>query len=309
MPADYRQRVLQFCSMIVVLFVSAAIVLAQPSVSQLDSSESLLLAPGDLIHITVFDVPELDQHTRIADSGEVTLALISKLALAGMTPAQAGQKISHLLASGGFMHHAQVNVLVEQYATADISVSGQVQHPGNYPTTTPRNLLDVISMAGGLTPAADIHITVKRRGGQRETIYASVPNDADAALLSSVMIHPGDLVLVPKAGIVYILGDVAHPGGYVMSDDAQLTVLQIIALAAGTTKTAAEGRTRLVRQTAQGPLEIPLSLKAMERGSEPDLPLKAEDVIYIPYSTGKNIMLGASAILSSTGGAAIYAAH
>jgi polysaccharide export outer membrane protein len=280
-----------------------------PVVLPLAAPESLLLSAGDLIHITVFDVPELDQHTRISDSGEVNLALIPKINIAGLVPAQAGQRISNLLASGGFMRHAQVSLLVEQYAAADISISGQVQHPGSYPVTTPHNLLDVLSMAGGLTPAADIHITVKRRSGQHETVYAVVPNDADAALLNAVMVYPGDLVLVPKAGIVYILGDVSRPGGYVMTDDAQLTVMQVIALAAGTTKTAAEGHARLVRQTAQGPVDIQLSLKAMEKGRLPDLPLKAEDVIYIPYSTGKNIMLGASAILSSTGGAAIYAAR
>jgi polysaccharide export outer membrane protein len=300
MPAKSR------CAIVVAsIFMLQAIVHAEPARPQ----ESLLLSPGDLIHVMVFDVPELEQHARIADSGEVTLALVGKITVAGLAPSQAAQKLNALLAAGGYMRHAQVSVLVEQYAAADISISGQVQHPGSYPVTTPRNLMDVLSMAGGITPAADIHITVKRRGGHGETVYATVPNDADAALLSSVLVYPGDLVIVPKAGIVYVLGDVAHPGGYVMTNDAQLTVMQVIALAAGATKTAAENHARLLRQTADGPIEIPLSLKAMEKGTQPDLSLKPEDVIYIPYSTGKNIMLGASSILSSTGGAAIYAAR
>jgi polysaccharide export outer membrane protein len=294
------------------LFMIAASILMTQAVAHSQLShpqESLLLSPGDLIHVMVFDVPELEQHLRIADSGEVTLALVGKVAIAGLAPAQAEQKISSFLASGGYMLHAQLSVLVEQYAAASISVSGQVQHPGSYPVTTPRNLMDVLSMAGGLTPAADIHITVKRRAGQGETVYAALPNDADTALLNSILVYPGDLVVVPKAGIVYVLGDVIHPGGYVMTDDAQLTVMQVIALAAGTTKTASENHARLLRQTANGPVDIPLSLKAMEKGTQPDLSLKPEDVIYIPYSTGKNIMLGASSILSSTGGAAIYAAR
>jgi len=272
-------------------------------------TESLLLSPGDLIHISVFDAPELDQHARISDSGELSLALISRVAVAGLTPPQAEQRISSLLAAGGYMRHAQVSVLVEQYATADISVSGQVQHPGTYPVSTPRNLLDVLSMAGGFTPVADIHVTIQRRNGKHETVYAAVVNDADMALLNAVLIYPGDLVIVPKAGIVYVLGDVSRPGGYVMTNDAQLTVMQAIALAAGTTKTAYENRARLVRQTATGPVEIPLPLKDMEKGRHPDLSLQADDVVFVPYSAGKNIMLGASSILSSTGGAAIYAVH
>lgn len=273
------------------------------------AQESLLLSPGDLIHILVFDVPQLEQHARIADSGKCTLALIGEVGVSGLTPTEAAQRISGMLARGGYMRQAQVSVVVEQYASADIAVSGQVQHPGTYMVTTPRNLLDVLSMAGGMTAAADIHITVKRRGGQREIVYADIPNDADAALLNAVLVYPGDLVIVPKAGIVYVLGDVAHPGGYVMSDDAQLSVLQVIAMANGTTKTAAENHARLVRQTAVGPIDLPISLKAMEKGSQADIALQPEDVLYIPYSTAKNIMLGASAILSSTGGAAIYAVH
>jgi len=273
------------------------------------AQESLLLAPGDLVHIAVFDVPEMEQHVRITDDGAIHLALIGQVAVIGMTPSNAARKVADLLTAGSFIQHAQVSILVEQYASAAISVSGQVEHPGSYPVTTPRNIMDVLSMAGGLTPIADIHLTLKRRGDFGETLYVAIPNNADAALTNSVMVYPGDLVIVPKAGLVYVLGDAARPGGYVMNDDAHLTVLQAVALAGGTTKTAAEGRVCLVRQSISGPQEIQLHLKEMERGTQADLLLKAEDVIYIPYSTAKNIMLGASAILSSAGGAAIYAAH
>jgi polysaccharide export outer membrane protein len=289
--------------------VSLAFLIGLMAVPLSQAQESLLLAPGDLVHIVVFDVPEMEQHVRITDDGEIHLALIGQVAVAGMAPSKAAQKVADLLTGGSFIQHAQVSILVEQYAAADISVSGQVQRPGSYPVTTPRNIMDVLSMAAGLTPIADIHLTVKRRGGLGETVYVTVPNNADAALTNAVMVYPGDLVIVPKAGLVYVLGDAARPGGYVMNDDAHLTVLQAIALAGGTTKTAAEGRVCLVRQGMSGPQETQLHLKEMERGTQADLLLKAEDVIYIPYSTAKNIMLGASAILSSAGGAAIYAAH
>ena len=286
---------------------------SRPCAGQADTAkpaaESLLLSPGDLISVSVFDVPELEKHVRITDGGAITLPLVGEMTLAGLSPAQAEHKVRAALAAGRFIRNAQVNIGVDQYATADIAVSGQVQHPGSYPSTIPRNLMDILSMAGGLTPAADTHVTVQRRGVHGETLQASLVNDPTIALRNSVLVYPGDLVIVPKAGIVYVLGDVVHPGGYVMANDAQLTLMQAVSLAAGTTKTASEAHARLLRNSADGPVELPVCLKCVEKGTQPDIELKAEDVVYIPYSTTKNIMLGASSILSSTGGAAIYAVH
>jgi polysaccharide export outer membrane protein len=276
------------------------------------SVESLPIAGGDLLHISVFDVPELDQHTRVSDAGDVKLSLLGTVRVAGMTPAEAALRIAQNYQRGGYIRKPQVSILVEEYAVANVSVMGQVLHPGNYPLSTPRDLMDVLSMAGGLTSTADIHITVKRlghSGSPGETVYATIPNDPDAAILNSVKVAPGDLVIVPKAGIVYVLGDVNRPGGYVMQNDAQLTALQAIALASGMTKTSSENHARLVRQTPSGPIELPLALNAMQKGKQPDLLLQAQDVVYVPYSTARNLMLGASAILSSASGAAIYAAH
>ena len=272
-------------------------------------AESLLLSAGDLVAVSVFDVPEFEKHVRVTDQGSVRLPLVGALFVAGLTPGEAEQTVSAALAAGGFMQNAQVSVEVDQYASAEISVSGQVQHPGSYPVTTPRDLMDVVSQAGGLTPAADTLVTIRRRGAQGTTLQASLVNDPRVAMRNSILVYPGDLVIVPKAGIVYVLGDVARPGGYAMVNDAQLSLMEAVALAAGTNKTASETHVRLIRKTADGPIDIPVSLKAMEQGTTPDMQLRPEDVIYIPYSTTKNIMLGASAILSSTSGAAIYAAH
>jgi polysaccharide export outer membrane protein len=273
------------------------------------AKESLLISGGDLLHVSVFDVPALEQRVRVSDAGDVKLALLGDVHVAGMTAADAGQRIDLDLRQGGYVRKPQVSVLVEEYAVANVSVIGQVLHPGNYALNTPRNLMDVLSMAGGLAPAADIHITIKRHGAAGATVYATVPNDADAAILNAVLVQPGDLVIVPKAGVVYVLGDVARPGGYVMQNDAQITALQALAMASGVTKTASENHARLIRQTVTGPVEIPIALHAMQQGKQPDIPLQAQDVLYVPYSTARNLMLGASAIVSSASGAAIYAAH
>jgi polysaccharide export outer membrane protein len=123
------------------------------------------------------------------------------------------------------------------------------------------------------------------------------------------MVYPGDTILVPKAGVIYVLGDVARPGAYVMQDDAKLTVLQAMAMASGVNRTAKEDATRLIRKVNGKYQEQQVSLDAIEKGKKPDMQLEADDVLYVPFSMAKNVVLGASGIVSSTSSAAIYAAR
>ncbi|QNI32698.1 SLBB domain-containing protein [Alloacidobacterium dinghuense] len=270
--------------------------------------ESLLIGRGDLLHITIFREPDLEQKVRVKDSGEIDLELAGPLKVAGLTPSDAARSIGEIYKQEHYLNHAETSVVIEEYATQSITVLGQVNKPGAFTVTTGRGLLDVLAMAGGLTEAADRHITIKR-AEQNVKSVVFLPNDAVASLQAETVVFPGDTVLVPKAGIVYVLGDVARPGGYVMQDDAGLTVLQAIALASGANRTANEGATRLIRKVSGSYQESTISLRDMERGKKPDLQLEADDVLYIPFSMARNVVLGTSSILSSTSSAAIYAAR
>jgi polysaccharide export outer membrane protein len=271
--------------------------------------ESLLIGPGDLLRINVLREAELDQHVRVLDSGELILALVGNLSVQGLTPAQAAARIAEKYRDGGFLLHPEVSVFVDEYATQTVTILGQVAHPGTVRLAAPRTLIDVISQAGGLTETADRHIVIERGGKDGERIRAFLSNRADDALNADILVRPGDTVLVPKAGIVYILGDVAHPGGYVMQNDSQLTVLQAIALAAGASKTASEKRVRLVRNIDGLSQSVDLPLRDMERGHAPDVPLLANDILYVPFSLVKNISLGIADITAAASSALIYAAH
>jgi polysaccharide export outer membrane protein len=274
------------------------------------SSESLLIGPGDLLRITILRESELDQKVRVLDSGEITLQLAGNVQVQGLTPAEAAARIAAKYRDGSFLLHPEVSVLVEEFAMQTVTVLGQVAHPGTVRLTAPRTLLDVLSLAGGLNEFADRHIVVERKahdGQPAERIRAYLPNRAEDALNADILIRPGDTVLVPKAGIVYVLGDVAHPGGYVMQNDSKLTVLQAIALAAGTSKTASERKARLVRTVDGRPLSIDLPLRDMERGREPDVALKANDIVYVPFSMMRNLSLGLANITAAASSALIYA--
>lgn len=273
-------------------------------------TESLTINPGDLLHISVFGEPELEQRGRVNDSGVISLSMIGPVKVAGMTPYDAARALGEKYTAGDYLKNPQVSVLVEEYATENVSVLGQINKPGGIPLVTPRSILDVIAMAGGLTQVADRHVTVQRKDSTSDRVTVYIPNDSTTALNQTVvLVYPGDTVIVPKAPIVYVLGDVAHPGGYPMENDSQMTVLQSIATAGGAAKTASEGKVRLIRRTGDGPngfTEQHLSLKEMEKGKIADMQLEPNDIIYVPFSWGKNVVIGGSSILASATTAVIY---
>ena len=289
------------------LLLLAAGFAALPVLAQ-QPAESLVIGPGDLVSVHVFREPDLDGKLRVKDAGTIALPLVGAVPVAGLAPADAASRIAERYSTGGFLNHPQVSVLIEESATQQVAVLGEVAHPGTVPLASPRSLLDVLAQAGGLLKTADRHVTIRRPIGPPITVL--VPNDATADLASArLLVSPGDTVIVPRAGIVYVLGDVGRPGGYLMQDDAQLSLLQALALASGATRTASENSARLIRKHNGVTTELPLHLKAMEHGKQPDLALQNDDIVYIPFSFTKNLALGASSVAASASSAIIYAAY
>jgi polysaccharide export outer membrane protein len=279
-----------------------------PLAAAFAQGNSLLIGPGDLVHIQVFDTPEMDQHLRVTESGDVSVMFLGNLHLGGISPSDAAREVEQKLVSAKILLHPQVSVLIEQYATQNISVLGEVHQPGSYQITAPRSVIDILAMAGGVTPAADRDITIKRHGLDGEKIAYFLSNDANAAFDKNVLVYPGDTVLVEKAGIVYVLGDVKNPGGYTMDDNrSQLTALQMIAQAGGLNKTAVPEHARLIRKGPDGSLnETRIEISRMEKGKIPDMSLKPGDIVFVPFSYVKGIGLGAAGITASVASAAMY---
>jgi polysaccharide export outer membrane protein len=270
------------------------------------AAQSLVIGSGDVLSMHVFREDELTMSLSVKDDGTVLLPLIGVVPVAGLAPADAAARIASLYRKGQYLNDPQVSLLIEQSAAENVAVLGEVEHPGSVVLTSPRGLLDVLAAAGGLTKSADRHITVRRPSGASVTVF--VPNSARADLAAApVLVSPGDTVIVPRAGIVYVLGDVGRPGGYLMQDDSHLSLMQALALASGSSKTASEGHARLIRSVDGVTTEIPLELKAREKGKLPDLPLRDNDIVYIPFSLGKNLALGSASIAASASSALIYA--
>jgi polysaccharide biosynthesis/export protein len=257
--------------------------------------------------VQVFDTPEMEQTVRVTDAGEIPLLFIGNVKVKNLTPGEAARVIEETLKSKQLMIHPQVTVSVQEYATQQVSVMGQVRNPGTYPITAPLPVINVLSQAGGLADGADRNITIERHGDSQRIVKYFLSNSSDAAIQNSVLVYPGDTVIVPKAGIVYVLGDVGRPGGYTMADnDSEMTVLEAIATAGGTNKSAITSKVTLVRKTSNGTTEIPISLGPMERGKQSDVAMQPNDVLFVPFSYMKNLAFNGSQIAASAAGAIIY---
>jgi len=277
------------------------------AISCYGQTDSLTVGPGDLLHIKVLEAPELEQSARVNDAGSLSLIIGGSVRVLGLSPHEASVAIERALERGDYLLTPHVSVTIDQTATQNVTIMGQVHSPGSYPIGTPRPILDVLALAGGLTDVADRKITIQRHATEERVSFV-VSNNSDAALDKSVTVLPGDTVIVPKAEVVYILGDVNRPGGIAMvTNNSRLSVIQAISLAGGTPPNAVPSHTLLIRSNGDGtPVEIPLQLSDMEKGKKPDLQLHADDIVYVPFSYMRNMAVGASALIGSTSSAAIY---
>ena len=270
-------------------------------------TESLTIGPGDLVQVKVLEAPELEQSARVTDAGALTLILGGPVYIAGLTPPEAAAAISRVLVDGHYLLTPHVSVVLQQTATQNVTIIGQVRSPGAYPIGTARGILDVLALAGGLTEVADRKVMIERHASKERVTFV-VSNSASNALDESVPVYPGDTVIVSKADVVYILGDVNRPGGIAMvTNDSKLSAVQALTLAGGTPPNAVPSKARLIRKQADGSrVEIPLQLSAMAKGKQPDIQLLPDDIVYVPFSYARNMAVGAGSLVGATSSAAIY---
>ncbi len=265
-----------------------------------------VIGAGDLLKVSVLGAPDSDQEVRVDAKGNIFLNLIGAVAVAGQTTEQAQSEIAKKYVAGGFYTNPQVSVFAKEYVTQGVSVLGEVQRPGVYPVMGARSLFDVLSLAGGTTPKAGKLISITHRETPQSPTTVSLSNDSAESIRSNVAIYPGDTIMVSKAGMVYVSGDVHRPSAVPM-DNTSMTVLQAIAVAEGANPTAALNNARLIRTTSKGREEIPLRLKDMLSSKSPDVHLQAEDIIFVPSSAAKSATRRTlDAIIQTATGLAVY---
>ncbi len=264
------------------------------------------IGAGDLVEMSVFDTPELSGKLRVSNTGDVILPLVGTLHLQGLKAGDAQNLIRQKLIDGGFLKDPQVMVFISEYATQNVSIVGEVHKPGIYPAFGTHRLLDYLSLAEGLTPLAGTAIVITHSGHPDQPQRVKMTAGAAPQPENNPEILPGDTIFVERTGIIYVVGDVARPGGFPMDHDGQLTILQAVALAQGTNDTAAKGSARLIRTTPQGRQELPINLKKILTAKATDLAMQDNDILFVPSSVAKNTWKGIESALPAVAGASIY---
>jgi len=273
------------------------------------ANSNVKLGIGDLIEISVFGVPDLATKTRISGSGDVYLPLIDYVHVADLTTDEAQELIQKRLEDGGFVRGPHVAIFVDESASQAITVLGEVNRSGAYPAIGERHLFDLISAAGGLTDKAGRNVTIERRGNPGQKVELQLSSNLAEDTQNNVEVYPGDTIIVSRAGIVYVVGDVNRPSGFLIEDN-NLSVLKALALAGGNTRTAALNRTEILRQTPNGVQEIPVKLKKVLHAKAPDVALVKGDVLFIPGSGAKAAAYRtADAAMSLSTALAVVAVH
>jgi polysaccharide export outer membrane protein len=242
------------------------------------------LGAGDLIEVSVYNVPDLDTKLRVSTTGDVYLPLIDYVHVAGLTIDEAEAVIERRLDRGGFVKNPHVQIFVQEYNSQGASVLGEISKPGIYPVLGDQKLFSLISAAGGLTDRAGKSITITHLGQSPVTVPIS--HNIEDHPESNVVVLPGDIVTVRRADIVYVVGEVNRPSGFLM-DSGHLSVLQAIALAGGTNSTAKLNAARIVRKGPAGLIVVPVQLKKLMEAKISDLPMQADDILFVPTSARK----------------------
>ena len=267
-------------------------------------SSALVLGPGDEIEVAVYGAPDLSGHTRVSSDGNISMPLVGYIHVAGLTSSEAEGAIESQLRQNNIVNDPQVSVFVKEYTSGGVSVVGEVVKPGSYSTLGPHRLFDVLQAAGGLTEKAANRAVISHRGSE-DPITLELSKDPAKMAQSNVDVQPGDTVMVPAAPIVYVLGEVTKPGGYVLGSSSGVTVLRVVAAAGGPTRYASVGNTKMLRRTPNGLQQIPVPLKNILRAKASDIPLEPDDIIFVPNSRIKEI-LNAGALATSLGTVALY---
>jgi len=274
-----------------------------------ENSPLLRLGPGDLLEVGVYNVPELATKARVGSTGDVYLPLIDYVHVGDLTVEEAQALIQKRLEDGGFVRSPHVTIFLDESASQGVTVVGDVARPGIYPALGDRRLYDLISAAGGFTPTAGRKVSIIRQRSQVGPITVNLPRNLADDLQDNIEIMPGDTITVPRAPIIYVVGDVGHPAGFLI-DNGSLTVLQALALAGGTNRTAKIGGARIIRKGPTGMTETRLPLKKMLEAKAPDITLQADDILFVPLS-GARVAAGTgfNAAVAAAAGLAILAAH
>ncbi len=284
------------------------------------------MGPGDEIVLHVVDLEEIpEKPIRIDPSGFIDLPLAGRVEASGLTVEQLKASLATKLAKYISSPHISINLTDDQ--SRPVSIIGAVNSPGVHQLKGPKRLIEVISLAGGVRPDAGAIVIITRQAKWGKLPLPGATTDEtegfttarislDSLLAAkrpaeNIAILPDDVISVPKADLVYVVGDVKKAGGFQLSSHASMSALQALSLSEGFGPSASPKNARIMRPAEQDSTkmnEIPVNLQKIFEGKAPDVALYANDVLFVPNSlTKSSARRVAEAVLQAGTGFAIYA--
>jgi polysaccharide export outer membrane protein len=277
--------------------------------SKKDLSRDYKIGPEDLLEISVFEDEKLNKTVRVSSQGNINFPLLGVLKVKGLTATELEREIRDLLAEKYFQD-PNVSVFIKEYRNQRISIIGAVEKPGVYEVSGQKTILDLMAISGGLKedagqllflirPPQPEEQTLKKgegKGSAEETVRTFVINLEELLVkgdlsLNLTLLH-GDVINIPLSGRIYVGGQVKSPGGFPMKGK-KMTVSQAVALAGGLTEKAAGSDTKIFRyqETDTKKEVITVDVYAVQKGKGEDLLLRENDIMFVPTSTTKSILI------------------
>jgi polysaccharide export outer membrane protein len=286
-----------------------------------------ILGPGDRLSIRIFGADDLpDKPIEVGSDGQINLPMVGMVHASGVSVRDLEKDLTKRYAT--YFKQPEASVSVTDYRSQPVTVAGAVNTPNIIQLHGPTRLMEVLSLAGGLKADAGNTVLVTRRASSGKSTTVTSNFDAPDAkfnirqidLLSiidgtdpgaNIVIEANDLITVSKAKMIYVVGEVLRPGGYILDGhSSSLAVLKVLALAGGVSKTAATSKARILRASSESDThraESPVNLKDIMANKAPDITLHADDILLVPNSTAKNVTIRAMEMAVNVGtGIAIW---
>ena len=259
--------------------------------AEASAQDDYVIGPEDEISITVWDHPDLTRKIRVNLEGKISFPLIGEVSVGGLTTIEIEKKIGELL-NKDYIINPQVSVVIESYKSSKVSIMGEVKMPGPYALTRRMNVVEALSMAGGLLSEADHEIMIVRPKKSDQAGRALLPEEVEDSEIIRIQIRDmlqregdmeekarnievrnGDTIFVPKARMFYVTGEVMKPGQYAYQRG--MSLLHAISTAGGFTEKARRSKVKVVRQSQGKKVELSLTL---------DKPIEPGDTVIVPES-------------------------
>jgi polysaccharide biosynthesis/export protein len=297
---------------------------AQKTNSDIGIPSTYTLGPDDQFVLLGIDAEEIvNKPFRIGPDGEVSLPMIGRLPAAGLTIPQFEETLNKRLEA--YIREPNIVVSITEFRSQPVSVVGAVKLPGTHQLEGRKTLVEMIALAGGFRE--DVGNTIKIT---RELEWGAIPlpnatidssgkySVAEVEIkemfqannpLNNILVMPHDVISVPRAELVYVIGDVKKSGGFVLTEQKNMSVLQALSLAEGLGQTADASHAKILRVIPgqEQRTQITVNVKKILESKSDDVPLQSGDILFLPVNTGKKVgMRSMEAIVQTATGVAVF---